>query len=78
MLTIQSAISIGESVKRLLVPNNIKTFFSDGGIDRFMARQSTFSVHFPPFHKFNPFYVVENFCHSFEYFERPPSHELTF
>ena len=68
MLTIQSAISIGESVKNLLVPHNITTFFSDGGIDRFMARQSTRS---PPIPIFNAFNRVKYLCHTLKYLERP-------
>ena len=44
MLTMQSATSVGESLNMLLVLHKIATFFTDGGIDRFIARQSTFSV----------------------------------
>ena len=43
MLTIQSAISVEESVKMLLVPHNITTLFSDRGIGRFMASIPEFS-----------------------------------
>ena len=71
ILIIQSAISIGESVKRLLVPHNIITFFSDGGIDKFMARQSTFFHRSPPVPEFNAFNWVKLLCHTFRYLERP-------
>ena len=47
MLAMQSATSVGESLNVLLVPHNIATFFTDGGIDRFIARQSTFSASNP-------------------------------
>ena len=64
MLTIQSAISKGESVKQLLVPHNIATFFSDGGINRFLVCQSTFSAQSPPIPKFNAFNGVKYLCHN--------------
>ena len=71
MLTIQSAISIGQSVKRLLVPHNANTFFSDRGISIFLARQSTFSARSPPIAKFNSFSGVKYLCHTFKYLKRP-------
>ena len=57
MLTIQSAI--GESVKKFLVPHNTTKFLSDGGIDRFMARQSPFSACSPQIPKINAFNAVK-------------------
>ena len=66
MLTIQSAISIGEFMKRLLVPHNTTTFFSDGGITKFLARQSTFSARSPPIPKFNAFHDIKYLCHTFK------------
>ena len=71
MLTIQSVTSIGESVKRLLVPHNTITFFSCGGINRFLAPQSTFSARSPPIPKFTNFNGVKYHCHTFKYLERP-------
>ena len=71
MLTIQSAIFIGKFVKRLLVPHNTTSFFSDGGITKFLACQSTFSARSPPIPKFNAFNDVKYICHSFKYLERP-------
>ena len=73
MLTIQSAISNQESVKRLLVPHNTIIFFSDEGINRFLVRQSTFSTRSPPVPKFNAFNEVKYLCHTYysEYLERP-------
>ena len=71
MLTIQSAISKGESVKRLLVPHNTTTFFSDGGINIFFIHQSTFSNQSPPIPKFNTFNGIKYLCHAFKYLERP-------
>ena len=47
-----SAISVGQSGKRLLVQHNTTTFFSDGGIGRIMADQSTFSTWSPPVPEF--------------------------
>ena len=60
MLTIQTAISIGESVKSLLVPHNTTTFFSDEGINRFLAHQSTFFTESFPVPKFNAFNRVKH------------------
>ena len=71
MLTIQSAISIGESVKWLFVPHNTTTFLSDGGINRFLACQSKFSTWSPPIPKFNVFNEVKYICHTLKYLERP-------
>ena len=71
MLTIQSAISVGKSVKRLLVPHNTTKFFSNGGINRCSICQSTFSTRSPPFLKFNAFNGVKYLCHTFKYLERP-------
>ena len=72
ILTIQSATSKRESVKRLLVPHNTTTFFSDGGINRFLVvRQSTFSTWSPPIPKFNAFSGVKYICHTFKYPKRP-------
>ena len=70
MLTIQSAISIGESVKKLLVPHNTTTFFSDGGINRFLARKSTFSTRSPKIPKSNAFNGIKYLCHTFKNLER--------
>ena len=55
MLTIQSAISKRVSVKRLLVPHNTTTLFSNGGFNRFLVCQSTFSTWSPLIPKFNAF-----------------------
>ena len=71
MLTIQSSISRVESVKRLLLLRNTVAFFSDEGIDKFMACHSTFSALFLPVPKFNVFSGVKYFCHTFKYLERP-------
>ena len=71
MLTIQSVISIGESVKRLLVTHNTTTFFSDRGITKFLAHQSTFSTRFLSIPKFNAFNDAKYLCHTFKYLERP-------
>ena len=81
MLTIQSAISIGESVKWLLVPHNTTSFLSDGCINRFLACQSKFFTRSPPIPKFNVFNEVKYLCHNFKYLERPaimesPSNEV--
>ena len=67
MLTIQSAKSKGGSVKRLLVPHNTTTFFSDEGINRFLVRQSTFFTRSPPVPKFNAFNGVK---YTFKYHEK--------
>ena len=56
MLTIQS-IYVREAVKRLLVPQNITTFFTDKGINRFMTHQSIISACPPLIPEFNPFNV---------------------
>ena len=50
MLTIQSARSKGESVKRLLVPHNTTTFFRDGGTDRFLVLKRP-AIREPPSNK---------------------------
>ena len=71
MLTIQSTRSKGESIKKLLVPHNTTTFFSDGDIDRFLVCQSTFSTRSPPIPKFNAFNGVKYLCHTFKYLEGP-------
>ena len=71
MLTMPSAISVGQSGKRLLVPHNITTFFSDGGIGRIMADQSTFSTWSPPAPEFYTFKGVKYLCHNFTFLERP-------
>ena len=44
MLTIQSVIFIIESVKRLLVLQNTTTFFSDGGVNRFLLAKAYFPL----------------------------------
>ena len=67
MLTIQSPISIGESVKRLLAPHNTTTFFSDGGVTKFLTCQRKFSAWSPPIPKFNAFNDVNYLCHTFKY-----------
>ena len=71
MLTKQSAMSIRESVKRLLVPHNKTTAFSDEGITRFLAHQSTFPAWSLPIPKFNAFSGVKYLCHTSKYLERP-------
>ena len=71
MLTIQSPISIEESVKRLLVSYNTNTFFSDRGINRFLACQGTFSVRSPPIPQIKTFSGEKYICHTFKYLERP-------
>ena len=71
MLTIQSAISVGKSIKILLDPHNIITFFSDLGIGWFMACQSTFSAQSLPIPEFNYFKQVKYLCYTFEYLQRP-------
>ena len=72
MLIIHSALSIGESVKRLLAPHNAATFFSDGGINRFfLAYERAFSTRFPPVLKFNVFNGVKYLYHTFKYLKRP-------
>ena len=50
MLTIQSARSKGESVKRLLVPHNATTFFRDAGTDRFLVLERP-AIMEPPSNK---------------------------
>ena len=70
MLTMQSAISKGESVNRLLVPHNVTTFLSDKGINRFLVCQSTFSTQSLPIPKFNAFNGVKYLCHTFKYLEK--------
>ena len=47
------------------------TFISDGGITRFLARQSTFSAGSPSSPKFNACNGVTYLCHTFKYLERP-------
>ena len=81
MLIIQSVISIGESAKSLLVPQNTTTLFSDRGIDRFMSLQSTFSARSSPIPKFNVFNGVKYLCHDLKYLRRPaiiesPNHKM--
>ena len=71
MLTIQLALFVRESVKRLLVPYNLTKFFSDGDIDRFMARQSRFSARSTSILEFNTFNGAKYLCHTFKYLERP-------
>ena len=71
MLTIQLALFVRESVKRLLVPHNLTKFFSDGDIDRFMARQSRFSARSTPILEFNTFNGAKYLSHTFKYLERP-------
>ena len=71
MLTIQSAISVGKSIKILLDPHNVITFFSDGGIGWFMACQSTFSSQSLPIPEFNYLKQVKYLCRTFEYLQRP-------
>ena len=71
ILTIQSAISTGESVNRLLVPHNTTTFFSDEGIQRFLVHQNTFFTRSPPIPKFNALNGVKYLCNTFKYLERP-------
>ena len=63
MLAIQSAISITESVERLLVPHNSTAFFNNGGITRFLAHQRTFSAWSSPIPKFNSFSGIKYLCH---------------
>ena len=59
-------------MKRLLVPNNITTFFNVGrSIDRFMAHWNTFSTESPPIPEFNAFNGVKYFCHNLKYPQRP-------
>ena len=67
MLIIKTAISIGESVKKLLVPHNTVTFFSDGGIYWFLAHQNIFFARAPPITKFNTFNRVKYICHTCKY-----------
>ena len=70
-MIIQSPISIRESMKRLLVSHNTNIFFSNGGINRFLARQSTFSVRSLPIPKINTFNGEKYLRNTFKYLERP-------
>ena len=76
MLTIQSAISVGEPVKILFVPHNTAIFFTIGGIGRFMPRQSTFPAQ-SPIPKLNTLNGVKYICHLFTYLRRPAIMEST-
>ena len=69
-MTIQSAISTGELVKGLLVPQNTTTFFNDGGINRFLVHQSTFSTRSPPISIVNALNGVKHLFHTFKYLKR--------
>ena len=68
MLTIKSAISVGESLEMVLFPHNITTFsVMDVLVDVWLAR-----AHWsPPILEFNDFNEVKYLCHNFEYLERP-------
>ena len=70
LLTIQSAISVGESVK-VLASHNKTIFFSNESTDRLMAHKSTLSARSPPIPEFNALHGVKYLRHSFKYFETP-------
>ena len=63
-------VSAGVSVEMLFVPSNI-TAFSMGGINRFMAPQSTFTTWSPSMPEFNMFNGVKYLCDTFKYLEKP-------
>ena len=68
MLTIKSAISVGESLEMVLFQHNITTFsVMEVLVDLRLAR-----AHWsPPIPEFNDFNEVKYLCHNFEYLERP-------
>ena len=71
LFTIKSAISVGESVERLLVPHNTTLFFNNVGIDRFMVRQGIFCTCSPHISNFNVSIGVKYLCHAFKYLKVP-------
>ena len=62
---------IGKSLKRLMVQQNITAFFSNRGINVFMAHQSIFSTSSLKGPEFNAFDGVKHLCHTSKYLERP-------
>ena len=64
-------VSAGVSVEMLSVPSNITAFSSDGGINRFMPPQSTFTTWSPSMPEFSMFNGVKYLCHTFKYLEKP-------